>query len=246
VEDELIHAEALKMAIEEAGLELAGECGDADRAFDLVAAARPDLLLVDIALPGINNGITLAERIRRELQIPHIFTTSFSQEEVIRQAVKTNPAAYLRKPVDPANLRAAAEIALKSRENSRTSGETASTVTPGPTPAAPPELPLPPVFTRIGDKLVRIHPEELLMVRADGENYISLVFEKKEISCRTTLKEFCSQLPPSFVQVHRSYVINLNHLDAFNEQEQTTTLKGRHAPVGRTFRKAFLDSIRKI
>ena len=64
------------------------------------------MLLVDIALPGINNGITLAERIRRELQIPHIFTTSFSQEEVIRQAVKTNPAAYLRKPVDPANLRA--------------------------------------------------------------------------------------------------------------------------------------------
>jgi len=232
VEDELIHAEALKIALEEAGLELAGECGDADAAFDLIARARPDVLLVDIALPGVNNGITLAARVHEELKIPHIFTTSFSQDDIIKQAVATHPSGYLRKPVDAVNLKATLEIALQGNDN----------------PPFPKQAPLenPPVFTRVGDKLVRIPTCDLLMVRADGENCISLVFEKKELSCRTTLKEFCHQLPPSFVQVHRGFVINLDHLDAFNEREQMLSLKGRNAPVGRNYRKTFMDAIRRI
>lgn len=118
LEDEMIHAEALKIALEEAGLDLAGECGDADQAFELIEASHPDVLLADIALPGFNNGITVAGRVRRELGIPHIFITSFTREEVIRQAVETQPAGYLRKPVDPVNLRAAVEIALHSVSSS--------------------------------------------------------------------------------------------------------------------------------
>lgn len=298
LEDEMIHAEALKITLEEAGLDLAGECGDADLAFELIEASHPDVLLADIALPGYHNGITVAGRVRRELGIPHIFITSFTREEMIRQAVETQPAGYLRKPVDPVNLRAAVEIALHSVSSSippscdepdgiRSSGLpssplSSSGISPSggkaPLPAAAgvassaPELlprnpeklrtahtggwsspeqwtttPSPaPIFTRVGDKLVRIHPEDLLMVRADGENYIALVFEKKEISCRTTLKEFCSQLPPCFIQVHRGFYINLRHLDAFHEGEQTVSLKGRQAPVGRSFRKAFLDSVKRV
>lgn len=236
LEDELIHAEALKLALEEAGLELAGECANADQAFELIAAAHPDVLLADIALPGFNNGITVAGRVWRELGIPHIYITSLTREEIICQAVETQPAGYLRKPVDPVNLRAAVEIALHIAPIGGS---------PSPEPSTPP-LSSAPIFTRVGDKLVRIHPDDLLMVRADGENYIALVFEKREISCRTTLKEFCSQLPPWFIQIHRGYYINLRHLDAFHEGEQTVSLKGRQAPVGRSFRKAFLNSLRMV
>jgi two-component system, LytTR family, response regulator LytT len=232
VEDELIHAEALKIAIEEAGLELAGESNHADLAFDLIAMNKPDVLLVDIALPGLNNGITLAARVREELKIPHIFTTSFTRDEVIQQAVTTHPSGYLRKPVDAVNLKAAVQIALDpgnpgKKEHSGIHGDDH-------------------FFTRIGDKLVRISIADLLIVRADGENYISLVYEKKEISCRITLKEFCRQLPSSFIQVHRGFYINLDHLESFNEREQTAHLKGHFAPVARNFRKQFLNSIRKI
>ncbi len=229
VEDELIHAEALKIAIEEAGLELAGECNDADSAFDKIAREKPDVLLADIALPGLNNGITLAGRVHRELNIPHIFTTSFTDDAVIQQAVSTNPAGYLRKPVDAVNLKAAVQIAISGNKKE--------------TPDIPRDNYL---FTRIGDKLVKVSIGELLMVRADGDNYISLVYEKKEISCRLTLREISRQLPPSFIQIHRGYIINLEHLDFFNEREQTAHLKGHTAPVARNFRKDFLKSIQKI
>ncbi|HPR32413.1 MAG TPA: response regulator transcription factor [Prolixibacteraceae bacterium] len=232
VEDELIHLEAIKIAIEEAGLELAGECNDADDAFDLIKKAMPDVLLVDIALPGWNNGITLAKKVHGELGIPHIFTTSFTQDEIIQQAVATHPAGYLRKPVDPVNLKAAVQLALSSRaEEAKTSPVSSTAET---------------VYAKIGDKLVRVNIAEIILVKADGENCISLVLEKREIACRTTLKEFARQLPSRFIQVHRAYYINLDHLDSFNEREQTAVLKGHSAPVARNFRKGFLNSIRKV
>ncbi|MBN1927220.1 MAG: response regulator transcription factor [Prolixibacteraceae bacterium] len=232
VEDERIHLEAIKIAIEEAGLELVGECNNADLAFDLIKTTAPDVLLVDIALPGLNNGITLAQKVHSELGIPHIFTTSFTQDEIIQQAVATHPAGYLRKPVDPVNLKAAVQLALTS--------QAASTKTQ-PVPASSET-----VFAKIGDKLVRVNIDEIIMVKADGENCISLVLEKRDIACRTTLKEFSRQLPAQFIQVHRGYIINLDHLDSFNEREQTAVLKGHSAPVARNFRKILLDSIRKV
>lgn len=231
VEDELIHLEAIKIAIEEAGLELVGECGNADMAFDMIRKTMPDVLLADIALPGLLNGITLCQKVKTDLGVPHIFTTSFTNDEVIEQAVKTNPASYLRKPVDPVNLKAAVMLAFQNRNNDKEEKTDISTNS---------------IYTRIGDKLVRVNIDEILMVKADGENCISMVLEKKEISCRTTLKEFCKQLPSNFRQVHRGFVINIDHLDSFNEREQTALLKGHSAPVARNFRKDFLNSIRKV
>lgn len=232
VEDETIHLEALKITVEEAGMELAGECKDADSAFDLIKKQKPDVLLVDIALPGINNGITLAARVHEELSIPHIFITSFSEDEIIEQSVATKPAGYLHKPVELVNLKAAVQIALESKETAddKTGGGNTD----------------PFVFVKIGDKLVRVNLNDVLIVRADGDNCIALVTETREYISRSTLKEIKKQLPTGFIQCHRAYYINLNHLDSFNEREQTACLKGHQAPVARNFRKQFLESIKKI
>ena len=229
----MIHAEAIKIAIDEAGFDCIGDCNNADEAFAAIKKENPDVVLVDIAWPGMNNGITLAKQISSELKIPHIYTTSFTQEQVIEQAVSTNPAGYLRKPVDPVNLKAAVKIAMgKSRGEQLQNEQSANSEQA--------------IFTKVGDKLVRVNIDEILMVKADGDNCILLVLEKRELSCRTTLKEINSQLPASFIQVHRSYYINLKHLDSFNERQQTAYLKGKNAPVARSFRKAFLNAIRKI
>lgn len=233
VEDEMIHAEALKIAIEEAGYQLAGECNNADLAFDEIKKQMPDIALLDISLPGINNGITLASKISNELKIPHIFITSFTHEDVINEAVKTNPGGYLHKPVDATNLKAAIQIALNKQGVPVSRAET--------------DHPVKDVFfTKIGDKLVRINLNEVLIVKADGENCISLVTSSKEIICRNTLKEISIHLPSNFIQVHRAFFINLDHLDSFNEREQVVFLKGKTAPVARTFRKDFLNSLKKF
>ena len=231
VEDELIHSEAMKIVLEELDLELAGECDNADDAFEMIESLKPDVILVDISLPGVMNGMTLAAKVHQELGIPHIFTTSFTQEDIIDQAVATNPVAYLRKPIDAANLRAAIKLALQMVP------EVASIEKPGKTDI---------IFTKIGNKLVRIDLKDILIIKADGENYISLISEKKEILCRCTLKELSPSLPSGFLQIHRSYLINIKHLDSFNEQDQTVNLKGHEAPVARGYRKDFLNFLKRI
>lgn len=231
VEDEIIHSEALKIVLEELGYELSGECNNADEAFELIKKSSSDILLVDISLPGIMNGITLAQKVHDEIQIPHIFTTSYRQEEIIEQAIETNPSGYITKPIEAAQLNAAIKIALQGKQIIKNSEKKKEKDF---------------VFTKIGNKLVRINYKDILLIKADGENFISLITEKKEYPCRITLKEFIKQLPVNFLQVHRSYIINLDQLDYFNEPDQTAMLKGHDAPVARGFRKDFLDSIGKI
>jgi DNA-binding LytR/AlgR family response regulator len=231
VEDELIHAEAMKIVLEKLEYEIAGECDNADNAFDLIKKTMPDALLVDISLPGVMNGMTLANKVHKELGIPHIFTTSMSHEDIIDEAIDTKPAAFLRKPVDAVNLSAAIKIALQPvTKASAVEKQVTSEV----------------LYTKIGNKLVRIDLKDILIIKANGENYISLISERKEVNCRCTLKELSPSLPKGFIQVHRSYLINLNHLDSFNEQEQTVCLKGHEAPIARGYRKDFLNCLKRI
>ena len=138
----------------------------------------------------------------------------------------------MRKPVDAVNLKAAVQIAVnRTGSNNTLSSDKQDLET---------------VFVKAGDKLIRVNIDDILMIKSDGENYISLVTERKEILSRTTLKEFCKRLPQNFIQVHRSYYINIKHLDSFNERDQTAFLKGKAAPVARSFRKTFLNTIEKI
>lgn len=237
VEDEEMHLETAIMNIKKAGYQLAGYCMNADEAFDKIKATKPDVVLVDIALPGLLNGITLSEKINRETNIPHIFTTLFDDDEIIKQAVATNPKGYITKPVGLADLKAAIEIALKSLtevslnsiENVKDS-KFASQL----------------LFTKIGDRLVKIPVEEIKYVKADGDNYTSVFLNKKELSCRTTIKQLLKELPANFIQIHRSVVINLNCLDEINEQNQVAIIDGKELGIGRKYRNLLLSKFSRI
>ena len=110
VEDELLHAEHTKMSVEEAGFTVAGECDNADQALEAILKAKPDVVLMDISLPGKNNGISVAKALKEKSQIPVIFTSSLNDEETLREAAETAPISYLVKPVEVNNLKAAITI----------------------------------------------------------------------------------------------------------------------------------------
>ena len=111
VEDEFLHAEHTKMSVEEAGFEVAGECANADEALVEIIKAKPDVVLMDISLPGKQNGITVAQALNEKTNIPVIFTSSLSDEDTLKEAAETAPVSYLVKPVQAANLKAAITLA---------------------------------------------------------------------------------------------------------------------------------------
>ena len=237
VEDEPMHLENAKMNIDKAGYELVGEAMDADSSFDKIRQSQPDVVLIDIALPGLLNGISLGEKINKELSIPHIFITSFTEDEVIKQAIATNPKRYLKKPIDITNLKAAIELAVAKRGQSPTTSFDLNEEG-----LAKPGM----ILTKVGDRLIKIPVDKIKYIKADGENYTSIFSENREYSCRTTIKKILQELPANFIQIHRSVVVNIHFLDEINERTQVCIVEGKELAIGRKYRKNLLAAFSRL
>lgn len=111
VEDEAIIAEDLRTTLQGLGYVVANTAASAEEALQSVAERRPDLALLDIRIKGEIDGISTADRLR-ELGIPVIFLTSYSDESTLQRARAAQPFGYLLKPFDERTLRAAIEMAL--------------------------------------------------------------------------------------------------------------------------------------
>lgn len=110
-EDEALIRLDLKEMLEEEGYQVAGEAADGERAVELAAALRPDLVILDVKMPVLD-GISAAERIAAQQIAPVVILTAFSQRELVERARDAGAMAYLVKPFTKADLVPAIEIAV--------------------------------------------------------------------------------------------------------------------------------------
>lgn len=111
-EDEAIIRLDLKEILQGEGYEVVGETGRGDEVVDLVREHRPDLVILDIKMPGID-GIEAARRIAAdEHQVPVLVLTAFSQRNLIEDARDAGVAAYLVKPFQRGELVPAIDVAM--------------------------------------------------------------------------------------------------------------------------------------
>ena len=89
--------------------------GTPEEAVGLLEKNRPDLVLLDMMLPGIN-GIELMERILAVSDVPVIFISAYRQEQVVAQALDMGAVDYVVKPFSPTELTARIRAALRRRE----------------------------------------------------------------------------------------------------------------------------------
>ncbi|MFH1526894.1 MAG: response regulator, partial [Bacteroidota bacterium] len=116
VEDEVIVAENLALAISDLGYEVVGRPVSAEEAVKKALELEPDLILMDIVLKGNKNGIDASQEIKKKKDIPIIFLTAYSDISFIDKAKSIEPYAYIVKPFQPRQLLASIEMALyKSR-----------------------------------------------------------------------------------------------------------------------------------
>lgn len=116
VEDELIVAEDLKEALEELGHEVIGMAARSDKALSLAAEHQPDLACMDIVIKGDRDGIETAIQLQKELGIPSVFTSAYSDSKILDRAKKAQPVGYLVKPYDITVLRCTLQIAFAKIE----------------------------------------------------------------------------------------------------------------------------------
>jgi len=116
VEDEVIVADSIKNNLIKHGYRVVSLAASGEMALQIAEKENPDLVLMDIVLKGELDGINAADQIRKQLGIPVIFLTAYSDNEIFQSAKITEPFGYITKPFDDKQLVLSIEIALYKSE----------------------------------------------------------------------------------------------------------------------------------
>jgi len=183
-------------------------------AFQLIREHQPDLVFLDVAMPG-QDGLELVRRLldkkNKVAKIPQvIFDTSYDQYAA--QALELNAIDYLLKPIDKGRLAQSLERVRKAMEGQSYSTEKLEELMrmlrEG--SAAPPQVKL---LLRSSGRLLLVDPKELIYATID-DGLITIVTKEMEgESNYRTIEELQANLDPAhFWRVHRSYLVNINHI----------------------------------
>ncbi|MBN2733710.1 MAG: response regulator [Methanomicrobiaceae archaeon] len=113
VEDDEILADLIQWRLKEMGYKNYLIAGTGEEGVLKAEQYGPDLILMDITLPGEFDGIEAVERIRvKRPDIPVIYLSSHMEDDIISRAIKTKPSGYIAKPFEDFELNMAIKIAL--------------------------------------------------------------------------------------------------------------------------------------
>ncbi|MBS0631628.1 MAG: response regulator transcription factor [Verrucomicrobia bacterium] len=182
-------------------LEIVGEAANAKQAREQLAALSPDLIFLDVQMPG-ETGMELLASL--EAPVPHvIFTTAYDEFAV--KAFELNALDYLLKPVDPARLAAAVE---KLREKAAGAETQAAKPAPRDRLAAEDK-----VFVREGDRCWFVEVKSIRLLESEG-NYTRVHFDNAQPQLFRSLNAMEERLDPKyFFRANRRQIINLAWID---------------------------------
>jgi response regulator NasT len=120
-EDEFLITLTLKVQLEAMGHTVVGTSRDGEAAVALAKQLRPDLVLMDIGMPGMD-GIAATAEIMAQAPVPIVMLTAHNDRQRVQQAMRAGAAAYLLKPISESQLKRAigASVARFNEANTET------------------------------------------------------------------------------------------------------------------------------
>ncbi|MBW1783546.1 MAG: PAS domain S-box protein, partial [Deltaproteobacteria bacterium] len=118
-DDELLIRAEIEEKLTALGYDVVGQAESATEAIDMARELAPDLIFMDVAMPGKMNGIEAAAKIKEELDIAIIFISGHGEPEYVEKAKGIEPYGYVTKPFDEKEVRRFVEIALYKRDMER-------------------------------------------------------------------------------------------------------------------------------
>jgi two-component system LytT family response regulator len=244
VDDEPLAREGLRMRLQrESDIELVGEARGADEAVEMITRLRPDLVLLDVQMPG-GDGFEVLERIAGEHLPEIVFVTAFEEHAV--RAFEVNALDYLLKPVEEerfgqALARARGELALGAE---RRSGHRLASLLEGMPGSSAAGRSLQRFVARDRGRYVLVRVDQVRWIKAEG-NYVALHTGRGSYLVRGSLRELEARLDPQrFARIHRSAIVNLDVVDSVVPTDagdfQVVLDDGARIPMSRTYRERVL------
>jgi len=212
VEDEMIIAAKISMQLTSLGYEVTGILPKGEEALLHVEENKPDIILLDINLKGKLDGIETAMQIQNRNNIPVIYLTANSDEATFNRAKITKPAAFIAKPFKQLDLQRAIELTI-----SRMAEDNKNFIAEPKTGEEQPFILSDRIFVRNKDKMVKIMVSDILYMEAD-RNYSRIFTAAKEYLLSIPLKTIEEKMSLKlFIRIHRSYLINIMHVNEVAE-----------------------------
>ena len=227
VDDEPVARAGLRAMLREfEWVEVIAEAADGISAVRAIESLRPELVFLDVQMPGLF-GTDVLRRIERKPYV--IFTTAFSEHAVT--AFELGAVDYLLKPFGPTRLAAAMErVRSAIGEPSSDAIERLSGALGG--------GPISRLFVRIGGTLVPVAVEKVVRFEADGDYVVAFAAGSGRHMLHLSLSRLEERLDPTrFTRVHRTHIVNLDHVRAFKRDAsgnlEAELSDGSRVPVSR-------------
>ncbi|WP_144033594.1 LytR/AlgR family response regulator transcription factor [Sphingomonas guangdongensis] len=207
-------------------VEVVGTATTGQSALEIIRAASPDLVLLDIQMPG-TSGLEVAAALAAGSPTDIIFVTAFDTHAI--EAFALDAVDYLLKPVQPDRLHQSLQRARRRLASTR---EPVSTATED----EPPCLHVP---QKGGE--IDVPQSEIVWIEA-ARDYCLIHTDQRSFIIRTTMADLATQLIPRIMRVHRSAYVCLDKVERFEVDEKgsaTLVLGDRlHVAVGPSYTKA--------
>lgn len=215
IDDSFQAVKLLRLMIQELlpNVLLLGEAENVAKGFELIESLQPDVLFLDIEMPG-KTGIQLAEElISKNINCQIIFTTAYNSYAI--KAFRLSAIDYLLKPIQENQLIEAVQK-VEEHLNLKQENERLSVLAKNLSSDKKEVLCLP---LQSGYEYIPL--EEIEYLEADGSYVRVLLTNQKQKVISKNLKYFEQTLQdfPQFLRVHRSYLVNMNHLISYSKSD---------------------------
>jgi two-component system LytT family response regulator len=233
-------------------IEIVGEASDGPQAVEMIKKLLPDLVYLDVRLPGCN-GFEVLERAGSAKLPAVVFVTAHDHYAV--KAFDARAIDYLLKPVSDERFRESLNrvrhLLTNDEEMQHSLGQVFDVV------ASQEETDLPlhrvhgrgeylrRMIVKDGNRFLFVRMDDVNWIQAD-ENYVILHAQERPYQARITMKQLEDQLDPSaFARIHRSAIVNLDRIKEVlspPHQDRTVVLKdGTTLPLGRAYTERLLQ-----
>lgn len=212
LEDEIVTQEILKQILESLNYIVCGMQTRADKALVEINKLLPDLAILDIKVEGEKSGLWLG----KQLNIPIIYLTAFSDSNNVREAMANNPVSYLQKPFNDKDLFIALSMVRQKLKVQKQ------------------------IFIKENNYTIKITLDSILFAKKE-DHYLHIHTLNGVKMIRSTVQEFLQKVNNNFIQVHRSYIVNINHIEGFSSK--IIKIKDTEIPVTSTYYLILKESL---
>ncbi|MDN5203726.1 response regulator [Fulvivirgaceae bacterium BMA10] len=232
VEDDILTAERIAEQLTSMGHRITGKVVSGEDAISAVDNDLPDLILLDIKLRGVLDGIQTAEIIKQKADIPIIYLTAYSDKSTIERASRTHPAYFLPKPYTIKNLSVAIEFVFMGMKT-------------GSDLLFPVYLMNDRIFIKNQDVFEKLMISDILWVQASRSWVEIFTTDERKYTLSMNLSKFSAQVTCTpLIRVNQSYIVNIDHIEAF--QGNILIIQGERISISKVYAKDFMEHFKII